>query len=109
MMSAQLAACRRPWKIAGLAAVVTAVLCGAAPSSAEKEHWAFRRLVRPPVPRPARAEKARTAVDGFVLTALEKKNLSLGAAADRATLLRRLTFDLIGLPSTPAEIERFVG
>ena len=66
-----------------------------------------RRISRPAVPAVKHWEQARTPVDAFVLAALERKNLSLGPQADRATLLRRLTFDLIGLPPKPEEIEQF--
>jgi hypothetical protein len=50
----------------------------------------------------------RTPVDAFVLAALEAKGLTPSPAADRLTLLRRLTFDLHGLPPTPAEVEAFL-
>jgi uncharacterized protein DUF1553/uncharacterized protein DUF1549 len=89
-------------------AVVNAALAGTktTPRSAV-DHWAFRRIARPAVPAIKHWEQARTPVDAFVLAALEQKNLSLGPYSDRATLLRRLTFDLIGLPPRPEEIKQF--
>src|SRR5205823_3104857 len=47
-------------------------------------------------------------LDGFLLDELEKRGLSFAPEADRRTLIRRVTFDLIGLPPTPEEVEAFV-
>ena len=52
---------------------------------------------------------ARTPIDAFILSELEKRGLSPSPEADRRTLIRRLTFDLLGLPPTPEEIDAFVG
>jgi hypothetical protein len=73
-----------------------------------RNHWAFRQLVRPAIPRLERAAVTRSPVDAFVLQALEQKKLSLNPEADRATLLRRLSFDLTGLPPKPDEVARFI-
>jgi hypothetical protein len=75
---------------------------------AATDHWAFRRVVRPSVPAVKQAVLVRTPVDAFILAALERKKLTLAPPADRAVLLRRLTFDVIGLPPRPEEIEQFV-
>ncbi len=89
-------------------AEVTGALAGTkAPARSAADHWAFRRVSRPAVPAIKHWEQARTPVDAFILAPLERKNLSLGPHADRTTLLRRLTFDLIGLPPRPEEIEKF--
>jgi hypothetical protein len=69
-------------------------------------HWAFRPVVRPAVPEVRGT--ARTAVDRFILTGLESKGLSLSPEADRATLIRRVAFDLTGLPPTVVEIDAFL-
>jgi hypothetical protein len=69
-------------------------------------HQPFRPVVRPEVP--AGKGKARTDVDRFILAALEAKGLSLNPEADRATLIRRVSYDLTGLPPTVAEIKQFL-
>lgn len=72
------------------------------------EHWAFRPPVRSPVPTVGNANRARNAIDLFVLAALEPKGLALSVEASREVLLRRATFDLIGLPPTPDEVREFL-
>jgi mono/diheme cytochrome c family protein len=67
-------------------------------------HWAFQPLRKPAVPE---VKGARTPVDAFVVRELEKRGLAPSPEADRRTLLRRVTFDLTGLPPTPEEIESF--
>jgi cytochrome c553 len=71
-------------------------------------HWSFRPLVRPPVPEADRAGGLRTGIDRFIAAALARKGLGLSAEADRATLVRRVSFDLTGLPPTPAETDAFL-
>lgn len=73
----------------------------------QTRHWAFLPLRRPALPVTRCPDRLRTSVDSFIEAALEKKGLSLGAEADRLTLLRRVSFDLTGLPPTPADIEAF--
>jgi hypothetical protein len=80
---------------------------GGAPA-AEPAHWAFRPPVRPGVPAVGHGERVRTDVDRFIEAALEAKGLALGPEADRATLVRRVVFDLTGLPPTPAEVDAFL-
>lgn len=71
------------------------------------EHWSFRRLVAPILPGVAHPAAARTPVDRFVLAKLDAAGLSLSPPAERRTLLRRLTFDLIGLPPSLDEQAEF--
>lgn len=74
----------------------------------EREFWSFqpiRRLAPPAVKSTARV---RTPVDAFVLAQLEAHALDFAPEADKATLLRRVTLDLTGLPPTPEEVEAFV-
>ncbi|MEZ5979472.1 MAG: DUF1553 domain-containing protein [Planctomycetota bacterium] len=71
-------------------------------------HWAFERPVRPAVPEVSRPEWVRNAVDAFVLSRLDAAGLSPSPRADRASLLRRVTFDLTGLPPTPEELDAFL-
>jgi cytochrome c553 len=70
------------------------------------EHWAYRPLTRPEAPAvPTRfAGWARTPIDAFVLEKLAEHRLEPAPEADRRTLLRRVYFDLIGLPPTVAEL-----
>jgi len=71
-----------------------------------RDFWAFRPLARPEIP-PIADPWIRTPVDAFVLAALRDRGLEPAAEADRATLLRRLSFDLVGLPPTPEELDAF--
>lgn len=68
--------------------------------------WAYQALAKPTVP--AVAGPIATPIDAFVNASLQKAGLDPGPAADRRTLLRRVTFDLTGLPPTPAETEAFI-
>lgn len=72
-----------------------------------REHWAFRRPAMPAVPAPANGEWALSPVDSFVLASLDSQGLKPAADADRATWLRRVSFDLTGLPPTPDELRAF--
>jgi hypothetical protein len=71
-------------------------------------HWAFQPPDAPLVPEVQHKELVRTGIDRFVEAALESKKLCLGPEADRATLVRRVSFDLTGLPPTPAELDAFL-
>ncbi|HZY83885.1 MAG TPA: DUF1549 and DUF1553 domain-containing protein, partial [Gemmataceae bacterium] len=70
-------------------------------------HWAFRPPVRPRIPS-SRAGTVHDPIDAFILARLEAAGLRPTAPADRVTLIRRVTFDLIGLPPTPAEVADFL-
>jgi mono/diheme cytochrome c family protein len=74
----------------------------------KKSHWAWQPLKEPAVPAVAHGEWPRTDVDRFLLAAMEAKQLAPVADADRGILIRRLTFDLTGLPPTAAEISAFL-
>jgi hypothetical protein len=74
----------------------------------ERSWWAYQKPVRPQLPAVKNPGWVKTPVDVFVLARLEKAGLPPAAPADRATLLRRVTFDLIGLPPTPEEVDAFV-
>ena len=72
-------------------------------------HWAFTAPVRPAAPAPAaNGEWPRSDLDRFVLARLQKDGLSPSPEADRATLLRRLSLDLTGLPPSPQELDAFI-
>jgi len=69
--------------------------------------WSFLPLASPPVPQ-IDDRWVTNPIDAFVLAALRERDLAPAPEADRGTLLRRLSFDLVGLPPTPEEIEAFV-
>ena len=79
------------------------------------DHWAWQPIRRPEVPPPVEAfaalpgvEPGRNPIDAFVRARLAGAGLAPRPAADRGTLIRRLAFDLLGLPPTPEEVEAFV-
>ncbi len=78
-----------------------------APGDEEHRHWAFRPLQSPNPPSVKAKSWAKTPVDQFILAALEAKRLRPNEAAPRRQLIRRLYFDLIGLPPSPEEVEAF--
>jgi mono/diheme cytochrome c family protein len=71
-------------------------------------HWAFVPPVQPEVPAVSDEKWPKNPIDRFVSAKLEKEGLHPFAETDRATLLRRVTFDLTGLPPTPAEVDAFL-
>jgi hypothetical protein len=71
-------------------------------------HWAYIVPTRPKVPDVADGSHVRNPIDAFVVHGLEEKGIAPSPEADRRTLLRRLSLDLIGLPPTPQEIQSFV-
>jgi mono/diheme cytochrome c family protein len=86
---------------------------GASPSygGVGKNHWAFQPVKKPAVPAaatPADAAWIKTPVDNFILAKLEDHGMSPNTAADRRTLIRRVTFDLTGLPPSEPDIADFI-
>ena len=99
-------------------------------NEAERNHWAFQPVTRPSVPAvvidavsrtlpasgtlvpsviaPTTGSLPQNEVDAFILAALTKEGASLSAPADKLTLLRRVKFDLVGLPPTPEEADEFL-
>jgi mono/diheme cytochrome c family protein len=75
---------------------------------ARPDHWAFRPPVRPPLPGVRNETWARNPIDRFVLARLEKEGLSPSPEADRTTLVRRLSLDLLGLPPAVADVDAFL-
>lgn len=73
----------------------------------EREHWSFRPLVRPAIPAIQDSTWVRNPIDAFVLYKLQEQSLQPMPEADRRTLIRRLCFDLIGLPPSPEQVEKF--
>lgn len=77
-------------------------------SEAQKQFWAFQPMKASPLPEVKGKSWVQSPIDAFILAALEAKNLQPAPPADKRTLLRRVTFDLTGLPPTPEEINAFL-
>ena len=75
--------------------------------TAGQRHWAFQPLRRPSLPAVSRPEWCATPIDRLVLHELDARGLTPAPPADRRTLLRRASYDLIGLPPTAADVEAF--
>ena len=76
--------------------------------AAYSNHWAFIAPVRSELPQVSKSDWPRTPIDHFVLSKLEAEGLSPSPEADRATLIKRLYIDLIGLPPSPTQVDAFV-
>src|SRR5579862_7551131 len=74
----------------------------------DRRYWAFQPIGKPQAPKVHRADWVANPIDAFVLARLEAKGLEPNPPADPRTLVRRLCFDLIGLPPTPEEVDAFV-
>ncbi len=71
------------------------------------KHWAWQPLTKPAVPEVKNKTWGQTPVDNFILAKLEENKFTPNPIADKRTLIRRASFDLIGLPPTPEEVEAF--
>jgi hypothetical protein len=71
-------------------------------------HWAYIKPVRPDAPPTKNSALVRNPIDAFILHALEARGMAPSAEADKRTLLRRLSLDLIGLPPPPDEVDAFL-
>ena len=74
----------------------------------ERSYWAFQPVASPKLPTVRDSGWVRNPIDAFILSQLEAKGLRPSPPADRVTLLRRVTLDLVGLPPTPDEVEAFL-
>lgn len=74
----------------------------------ERAFWSFQPIQHPPVPETRKKDRARTPIDAFLVAAMAKQKVAFSPDAEKITLLRRASFDLIGLPPTPAETEAFL-
>ena len=74
----------------------------------ERAHWSFQPIRRPAPPKVQLLDRVRSPIDSFVLSRLETTKLTFGPEADRSTLIRRLSFDLTGLPPTPEAVDKFL-
>jgi mono/diheme cytochrome c family protein len=73
-----------------------------------ERHWSYIRPTRPSLPAVKRADWPRNPVDAFVLAGIEKQGLTPSPEAEPRDLLRRVSFDLVGLPPTPEEVRAFL-
>ncbi|HEX5106012.1 MAG TPA: PSD1 and planctomycete cytochrome C domain-containing protein [Pirellulaceae bacterium] len=71
----------------------------------EREFWSFQPIGPPPLPTVNDSAQLRSPIDAFLLAELQKRNLSFSPEADDRTLIRRLQFDLVGLPPSPDEVD----
>src|SRR6185436_16710270 len=95
---------------AALSAVVVAAVPGwqaACAENAEPPLWSLQAVAKPALPAVRQKDWPLARADHFILAELEKKGLAPNADADAPTMLRRLNFDLIGLPPSLAEIAAF--
>jgi mono/diheme cytochrome c family protein len=81
----------------------------AATKRAGSDHWSFQPIVRPAVPEVKDQAWVRNPIDAFILARLQHERVTPAPEADKHTLIRRLSIDLIGLPPTPAEVDEFMG
>jgi hypothetical protein len=77
------------------------------PAKNSRDHWAFKKPQKPAAPKVENGAWTRTVIDSFILAALEKAGLEPSPEADPRSLLRRLSYDLTGLPPTAAELDDF--
>ena len=109
----------KPWlPIFGVVASILMLTTGSALARADAgavtnsetvlQHWAFIAPVKPTPPRVEKQRWVRTPIDQFILARLEKEKLAPSPEADKTTLLRRLSLDLIGLPPSIAEVDAFL-
>ena len=70
--------------------------------------WSLQPVQRPDTPKVKKAQWLRNTVDAFVLSRLEARDLTPTPEASRRTIIRRLSYNLTGLPPSPAEVQAFV-
>jgi len=99
-------------KLAALCLAVTSTLMAAEPpgrfTDQQRRYWAFQPLTRPAVPAVQKKTWVRNPIDAFVLKKLEENGIAPGPEANRVDLIRRVSFDLIGLPPTPEQLDSFL-
>src|SRR5947209_3685936 len=100
----------RRWLFASIWLVIWVLICGSANSDSAtpaQPLWSLQPIVKPLRPKVKDTSWVRTPIDRFILAKLEEKGLKPSPAADKRTLLRRIYFDLLGLPPTPQETDAF--
>ena len=99
--------------IPSIAISLIPALAGDAPArhsftAEQRSYWALQKVTRPALPAVHNPVWVRNPIDAFVVSQLEAKGLTPSPPADRVTLIRRVSLDLIGLPPTPEEVEAFL-
>ncbi len=74
----------------------------------DRSYWAFQPVVRPQLPEVRALARTRNAIDQLILARLEPEGLTLSPDVKREALIRRATFDLLGLPPSPSDVDQFV-
>jgi hypothetical protein len=77
-------------------------------AESQRDHWAFQPVRKPAVPGVKDTAWTKNPIDAFVLARLEAQKLKPSPRADRRALIRRVSYDLTGLPPTPADVDSFV-
>src|SRR5439155_26389137 len=98
------------WPLAAKAAEASPAATALPPTAkteAKSDWWSFKPASRPPLPSVRNERWARNPVDLFILARLEQQKRAPSPEADLRTLIRRLSFDLTGLPPSPEEVEQF--
>ncbi len=103
-LSAREIALLRGWIDQGARAPAQETIAKADPA----RHWSFQPMARPKQPAVKDEHWARNGIDRFVLARLEKEGIKPSPEADRVTLIRRLSLDLLGLPPSPKEVDDFL-
>src|SRR5262249_44680476 len=87
---------------------IEAAAQSAAIAAARRDFWSFQPVKNPSPPEVGDEGWIKTPVDRFVLAELERRGMKPSPPADKQTLARRLSFDLVGLPPTPEELDEFL-
>lgn len=95
-----------PWPASGNA--TNAVEASPSDPANASNHWSYRPAREPTLPAVRDVDWVLSPIDRFILAKLEAKHLTPAPAADRRTIIRRATFDLLGLPPTPEEVDAFL-
>jgi mono/diheme cytochrome c family protein len=101
----------KPLSEAQIAAIKSWIDAGAdwpQPTAGGSNHWAFQPIVRPAPPAVQNEAWVRSPIDRFVLAQLEARGIAPSPEADRTTLIKRLSYDLLGLPPNVADVDAFV-
>lgn len=97
-----------PWPSATAPAVAGGVRSAREFTEEEKNYWAFQPVAHPAPPSVKNGSWVKNPIDAFILAGMEAKGITPAKPADKATLLRRATYDLTGLPPTESEIRDFL-